>query len=209
MLNKKPRTLRRRAWRVGAAVAVLIAAGGPSAAQAAGKVNLRLLEYQGALPLRPGSEIDILFTLGNEAGSCSRTWSATVVTNEAPTDKLTSGGGVVGGTCDEGTSTSGFVSQLQLTTHGKLTTKVSKLVLSQSHCADFECKFKYNCVYELSKLPSGTITIPGEVEVFSESAKGKLDKKTSGSQCATEEAFGEALEVREAFREVAWAEDTA
>lgn len=200
----------RHAWRVGAAVAVLIAAGGLSAAQAAGKVTVRLLEYDGGNPLRPGSEVDIRLVLGNDDGYCERTLSATVAETEAPKDKLTSLGRVVEETCPEGMSISGFVSQLQLTTQGKLTTKVSKLVLSQSHCADLECKFKYNCVYELSKLPSGTISIPGEMEAEFEDVKGKLDKKESGSECATEEAFGAELKVyfKDQGMGAVWAEDT-
>jgi hypothetical protein len=172
---------------------------------------VRLLEYEGGRPLRSGSEVDIRLVLGNDDGYCERTLSATVAETEAPKDKLTSGGGVVEETCPEGMSISGFVSQLQLTTQGKLTTKLSKLVLSQSHCADLECKFKYNCVYELSKLPSGTISIPGGVEaLFVETIKGKLDKKESGSECAPEEAFGAELKVyfKEQGMGAVWAEDT-
>ncbi len=201
----------RRAWRVGAAVAALIAAGGLSAAQAAAKVIVRLLEFDGGKPLRSGSEVDIRLLLGNGNGYCERTFSATVAETEAPKDELTSPGDVTEETCPEGMSISGFVSKLQLTAQGKLTTKASKLVLSRSHCADLECKFMYNCVYEVSKLPPATISIPGGVEAeFIGTVKGKLDKKESGAQCATEEAFAAELNVyfKDRGMGAVWAEDT-
>jgi ABC-type glycerol-3-phosphate transport system substrate-binding protein len=82
------RSSMRHAWGVGAAVAVLIAAGGLSAAQAAGKVTLRLRAFQGAPVLKAGSEVDVVFYVGNENGGCWQGWSATVATNEATNPDL-------------------------------------------------------------------------------------------------------------------------
>ncbi len=217
---RRRRLSTRHAWRVAAAVAVLIGAGGLSAAQAAaGKVTLHLRAFQGGPVLKVGSEVDVEFFLGNENGGCFQSWSATLTTNEASKDTLTRLGAVElfcehVASREFGVALSGSISQLQLTTEGKLTTKVSKLALTETFCAPgSECKFKYNCVYKLSK-PSGAIPIPGGLEDLPLTVKGKLDKKESGSECAKEEAFGNSglVEVREpgktAFgEEPVWAED--
>jgi hypothetical protein len=204
---------------VGAAVAVLIAAGGLSAAQAAGKVTLRLRAFQGAPVLKAGSEVDVVFYVGNENGGCWQGWSATVATNEATKDTLTRRGAaeIFCGHVESrelGVTLSGSISQLQLTTTGKLTTKVSKLALTETFCAALGCKFKYNCVYKLSKL-SSTMSIPGRLESVPLTVRGKLDTKESGSECATEEAFsasGVEASTKEGeeqgeYGEPVWAED--
>jgi hypothetical protein len=207
----------RHAWRVGAAVAVLIAAGGLSAAQAAAKVTVQLRAFQGGPVLKAGSEVEVRFYVGNENGGCFQGWSATVTTNEAKRDTLTKLGAVEE-TCgyvesrEDGVALSGTISELQFTTTGKLTAKVSKLALTETFCALAHCGLKYNCVYKLSK-PSGTMSIPGELYVPL-TVKAKLDTKESYSECATKEAFnGSAIMVStkegQEHGELAWAEDTA
>lgn len=208
----------RHAWRVGAAVAVLIGVSGLSAAQAAGKVTLHLRAFKGGPILKAGSEIDVVFYLGNENGGCFQGWSATVATNEATKDTLTKSGALEV-SCEHaenreyGVALSGSISQLQLTTLGKLTTKTSKLALTETFCAAIGCKFTYNCVYALSK-PSLTVPIPGGLEDLPFTVNGKLHTKGSGAECATEEAFDDSglVEVREPGKtavqeEPVWAED--